>query len=230
MNKFSEPIIAPELILGLGEHELFLVPEFNCLLHIAAVQPLRNLAKAAETVGFCLQVASSYRNFERQLLIWNHKANGLRAVLDSNGEPIDMTKLTDKEKVFAILRWSALPGASRHHWGTDLDIYDSSRVSPNYSLQLTVAETQHDGPFAPFHEWLTVELTTKAQGFYRPYSQDVGGIAPEPWHLSYAPVANVYAAQLNEDILRAQLLTTNIALKDTILENLSEIFKRFIQR
>ena len=28
-----------------------------------------------------------------------------------------------------------------------------------------------------------------AFGFFRPYTTDRGGVAPEPWHLSYAPVA-----------------------------------------
>ncbi len=223
--------IAPELLLGISDKELVPVPEFNCVLHPLVVESLRQLAMEAQLKGFCLRVASSYRDFERQLLIWNNKVNGLRVVLDKNGEPLDISTLSDKEKVFAILRWSALPGASRHHWGTDLDVYDTSRIDINYSLQLTLAETEDDGPFTEFHQWLSAELNNNARGFYRPYynkCSDNNGVAPEPWHLSYAPVAKIYAAQMSEEILRAQIQKSDIALKEIVLENLSEIYQRFI--
>ena len=29
-----------------------------------------------------------------------------------------------------ILLWSALPGGSRHHWGTDVDVFDAAAVAP----------------------------------------------------------------------------------------------------
>ncbi len=31
--------------------------------------------------------------------------------------------------------------------------------------------------------------TPREFGFYRPYAVDRGGVHPEPWHLSYAPLA-----------------------------------------
>ncbi len=228
----TEPVvqvITPELLLGVVGTGLISVSDFNCVLHPRAVAPLQELAAAAKASGFNLQVASSYRDFARQLLIWNNKANGLRPVLDANGELVDVTLLNDKEKIFAILRWSALPGASRHHWGTDLDVYDTSRMDANYALQLTLAETQGDGPFAAFHYWLNAELMNCSRGFFRPFCDGVGAVAAEPWHLSYAPVANVYAAQMSEAIVRAQIQISDIALKETLLENLSEIYQRFIQ-
>ena len=220
----------PDLLLGMNPAGLIEVPEFNCMLHPLVIEPLHQLAMAAQLKNFRLQVASSYRDFERQLLIWNNKVNGLRVVLDKNGEPLDISILSDKEKIFAILRWSALPGTSRHHWGTDLDVYDASLIDDNYSVQLTVQETESGGPFAEFHQWLSAELFSNSRGFYRPYSDDVSdGIAPEPWHLSYAPVAKIYAAHLSEEIIRAQIQLSNISLKETLLENLSEIYQRFIK-
>ena len=228
---FNQPIkqISPTLLLGLTDEGLVDIPEHKCLLHPLVVEPLRALTAAAEAAGFKLKVASSYRGFERQLSIWNNKVAGIRPVLDNDGQPLDLSQLNEKEQIFAILRWSALPGASRHHWGTDLDIYDNSSIAADYALQLTLEETQGDGPFAAFHCWLSAELEANPRGFFRPYQKDKGGIAPEPWHLSYAPVASLYAAQLTEDIVRAQLQITDIALKETLLENLSEIYQRFIQ-
>ncbi|MDZ7875447.1 MAG: M15 family metallopeptidase [Rhizobium sp.] len=152
----------------------------------------------------------------------------MRPVLDQFEQPVDINLLSDDEKVFAILRWSALPGASRHHWGTDIDVYDASRMPADYQLQLTLDETQGQGCCAEFHLWLTQELQF-SQAFFRPYIAGVGSISPEPWHLSYAPLAHVFAAQLTEDVLRKKIEATDIALKDNILKNLSDIFNQTIK-
>ena len=221
--------VASELLFGDVDEDLILLEKFNSRFHKDVIQPINDLANAAEQEGFFFKVASSFRSFERQLLIWNDKAAGIRPVLDDGGAPIDLAPLSDTQKVFAILRWSALPGASRHHWGTDFDVYDSSRITPDYTLQLTVDETEGDGPFAKFHQWLTVELEYNSRGFFRPYRQGVGGIAPEPWHLSYAPVANHYAFQLSREILHKKIQATEITLKESILENLDVIYEHYIK-
>lgn len=220
---------ANDLLLGLDECELVESPLLACRVHRQVLDPLHFLALRAASSGFTLKVASSYRSFERQLLIWNNKARGLRPVLNDAGEAIDINALSARDKVFAILRWSALPGASRHHWGTDVDVYGSAHLDPTYQLQLTVAETQGDGPFAEFHRWLSDELAHGNSEFFRPYAQDRGGIAPEPWHLSYAPVASVFARQFDAELLYQQLEKTDLELKQTVLDHLDEIYARFIR-
>ncbi len=215
-------------LLGLDENLLVNDPELNCRLHPETLAAVLDLRARAANFGFDLRIASSFRSFERQLLIWNNKALGLRPVLDSSGAPLDIHGLTERDKVFAILRWSALPGASRHHWGTDLDVYGAVNVNPDYQVQLTLAETQEGGPFADFHRWLDTELQQRGTPFYRPYAQDCGGIAPEPWHLSYAPLAKNYAQIFTCDILREQLELAPLQLKETVLAHLDEIFQRFI--
>ena len=107
-------------LCGLDDHLI----DRDTMLHRQIIEPLHLLQEAATVAGFNLTVASAYRSFERQLSIWNAKAEGRRVVLDSAGLPVDMMALDPWQQVQAILRWSALPGASRHHWGTDLDIYD----------------------------------------------------------------------------------------------------------
>jgi LAS superfamily LD-carboxypeptidase LdcB len=216
-------------LLGLDENLLVTYPELNCRLHSETLAAVLGLRARAANFGLDLRIASSFRSFERQLLIWNSKALGLRPVLDSAGEPLDIHCLSEREKVFAILRWSALPGASRHHWGTDLDVYGAVDIDPDYQVQLTVAETQTGGPFADFHHWLDGELQQNGNQFYRPYAQDLGGIAPEPWHLSYAPLAKNYAQLFSPEILREQLELAPLQLKETVLEHLDEIFQRFIR-
>ena len=217
-----------QLLLGLDERELVGSPLLACRVHRQVLDSLHFLAQRAASAGFILKVASSYRSFERQLLIWNNKALGLRPVLNDAGEIIDINLLSEHDKVFAILRWSALPGASRHHWGTDLDVYGGVQLDPAYQLQLTVAETEGDGPFAEFHRWLDEELGQGNSDFFRPYAQDRGGIAPEPWHLSYAPLATVFSRQLTPAVLRQQLEQTGLELKQAVLDNLDEIYARFI--
>jgi LAS superfamily LD-carboxypeptidase LdcB len=215
-------------LLGLDEQLLEDIPEFAAKLRPQVAVALRGLAVSAQAAGFALRVASSYRSFERQLHIWNAKALGHRAVLDEASRPVAMDALSDRDKVFAILRWSALPGASRHHWGTDLDVYDESRMEQGYQIQLTVEETCGSGPFAAFHQWLDTELEMGGQGFYRPYKKGVGSVSPEPWHLSYAPLANQYAAQLSVTVLREIIVATDIQLKDAILQNLDEIYANYL--
>lgn len=221
--------LSPQVLFGLIETDLVQVPEYQCQLHVDVVAPFLHLCDKAKKAGFCLRVASSFRNFERQRLIWNAKASGLRPVLDDQGNLLDLTRLSDLEKVHAIMRWSALPGASRHHWGTDIDVYDSAAISADYRVQLTVDECCNTGPFAPFHAWLSDTIANgEGEGFYRPYVLDSGGIAPEPWHLSYAPVANRYARQRTERCLRAHLETADIALKTTVLEHFSALYQRYM--
>ena len=218
-----------KLLLGLDESRLVEFPSLKCRIHQQLLEPLVFLQERAASAGFILKVASSYRSFQRQLLIWNNKARGLRPVLNDVGVAIDINRLSDRDKIFAILRWSALPGASRHHWGTDIDVYDGSRIDDAYQLQLTVAETQGDGPFAEFHHWLSDELLQGNSDFFRPYAHDQGGIAPEPWHLSYAPLSTIFSRHLTQEILQHQLVHTDLELKQAVLDNLDEIYQRFIR-
>ena len=97
------------------------------------------------------------------------------------------------------------PRASRHHWGTDFDIYDASAMPEGYQIQLTPDEAQGDGLFAPMHDWLDEYLESGESDFYRPYSVDKGGIAPERWHLSYRPIADQYAQMLSRELLEPSL-------------------------
>lgn len=202
----------------------------SVMLHQLVVEPLQHLCALAREQGIELAVASGYRSFERQLLIWNGKASGQRPVFDSQGRPIDMNALSDRDKVFAILCWSALPGASRHHWGTDMDVWDRAAVGDDYRLELVPGEYAPGGPFAQLGAWLD-SPEFAASGFYRPYFQPNrrdDGVAPEPWHLSYRPVAQQFEQCLSRALLASVIAGSELALRDTVLEHLDEIFARFV--
>lgn len=197
-------------------------------IHKQVVNPFFDLQNAAQNAGFELKICSAYRSFDRQLQIWNGKLSGMRPIMDPFGKPINIQKLSPWQKIQAILRWSALPGASRHHWGTDFDIYDASAMPENYQIQLIPEEVQGNGLFAPMHNWLDSYLESGKTDFYRPYKVDKGGIAPERWHLSYRPLADKYAEILTRELLAARLKNSDLMLLDEVLKHLDEILQRYI--
>jgi LAS superfamily LD-carboxypeptidase LdcB len=217
------------ILTGQTEEHLIRDPEFGCLLHRGLAAPLSELAGDARAAGFELAVASGFRSFSRQCTIWNDKVEGRRKVLDDAGRVIDLSRLDDWEKVRAILRWSALPGASRHHWGTDLDVFDRGGLSPDYpSPQLTEAECVPGGVFGEFHRWLDETLQQPADGFYRPYTQDRGGVGCEPWHISYRPLAQPFQRALGAQVLGDVIRGSGILLGDIVLARLDEIYQRYV--
>jgi|SaaInlStandDraft_1057018.scaffolds.fasta_scaffold10429_4 LAS superfamily LD-carboxypeptidase LdcB len=199
-------------------------------VHVEVVSPFTELQARAALQGFDLRICSGFRSFDRQLHIWNGKLSGLRPVVDHRGKPLALETLDAWEQIQALLRWSALPGTSRHHWGTDFDIYDAAAMPEGYQIQLTPDEVEGGGIFAPMHNWLDSCVGSDSElGFYRPYSTDTGGVAPERWHLSYAPIADAYAQQLGADVIVQRLEGTELLLVDTVIEHLDEIFQRFVQ-
>jgi LAS superfamily LD-carboxypeptidase LdcB len=198
-------------------------------IHADVVDPFLALRAAATVAGFDLRIVSGFRSFERQLSIWNRKAAGALPVLDSSARPLDIANVSPAALVPAILRWSALPGASRHHWGSDVDVYDHAAAPVGYEVALVPAEVDPGGMFAGLHAWLDARMASQtAFGFFRPYDADRGGVAPERWHLSCAPVAAEFSSQLTPDVLRATIGAADMALKDVVLANLDDIFERFV--
>ena len=217
-GQIEEHLCSPE------DAELLGVP-----VHRDVVMPLHQLRDEAGKAGFDLQILSGFRGFEQQLSIWNRKASGKLAVLDSNAVPLDIEKLSEKELVFSILRWSALPGASRHHWGTDLDVYDANARPEGYEIELIPEEVNAGGMFGPLHEWLDGRIADGAAfGFFRPYDQDRQGVAPERWHLSHAPTASGYEQQFTSELLRETIQKADVELEAALLQNLDEIYERFV--
>lgn len=206
-----------------------IVPVLAARMHLDAVDAFLQLRAAAAQAGFELAIVSAFRSFEQQLSIWNRKATGQLPVLDTSARPLDIARLSEEELVFSILRWSALPGASRHHWGTDVDVYDRAAKPDDYEIELVPAEVDPGGMFAPLHAWLDERIASDtAYGFFRPYDIDRNGVAPERWHLSYSPVSSAYMRLLTPMLLRQTLENADIRLKHVVLANLDEIFERFV--
>jgi LAS superfamily LD-carboxypeptidase LdcB len=134
---------------------------------------LKKMADAALRDGVKLIVISGTRNFDYQKGIWDRKWSRTA-----------FKELTEQEKVREIMRYSAMPGASRHHWGTDID-FNSVEIA-----YFNSSEGQK------MYAWLCQHA--REFGFIQPYSaKDSGrtGYEEEKWHWSYAPLSRDFLKQ-----------------------------------
>lgn len=217
-----------EELTGRSSTHISSVVDPTCLLHAQTVRPFLNLRRAAAADGIDLEPLSGFRSFDRQLAIWNGKFSGERPLLDAGGALLDPVSMTPRERVDAILLWSALPGASRHHWGTDLDVVDRNAATPGHQIKLTPAEFATGGPFSALDRWL--EIQAPRFGFFRPFRGERSGVQAEPWHLSFAPIADKALRLLSPAVLRTAILSAPLKGKEAVLERLEELYARYVAR
>jgi len=223
----SPASIDREVLLGVTQSHILATDLAE--LSKETTEALAELASAAAHSGIDLRVASGFRSFERQQFIWDQKWLGHRAVLNDADETLFRADQSDNQWLCAILRFSALPGTSRHHWGTDLDVYDAAAMEADDTLALTVTEAR--GRFADLHRWLDERMARdQSSGFFRPYGLDRGGVSPEPWHLSYAPLATSYEGQLTPDSWMQEVDERGLELQgfDCVRSHIDMIFTRFV--
>src|SRR5260370_41525203 len=94
----------------------------QCLLHAQVVMPFLNLRRAAQADGIDLVPMSSFRDFGRQLAIWNGKFSGERPMYDAAGRAHAPRAVTAAERVDALFLWCALTADRRHPLCTGLDM------------------------------------------------------------------------------------------------------------
>lgn len=148
---------------------------------LAGLQPeviraFEEMAAAAAEEGIELKAVSGFRSYDRQLKIWNTKYKEYRA-----------EGLTPIEAVEKIIEYSTIPGTSRHHWGTDLDIIDES--ADETENVLNPDKFKGEGSFAKMKAWMDEHAAQ--YGFFLVYTDDPwrSGFKHEPWHYSYAPIS-----------------------------------------
>ncbi len=220
--------LTPAQLTGREESHLVTLDDGH-RLHPEVAAAFTLLQADASAAGFELAIASSFRSYERQLAIFNGKACCQRPVHDDRGQAVDMESLGSAARLAAILRFSALPGASRHHWGTDLDVYDGAAMPAGYQLQLSPEEVAPGGIFDPLHSWLDRRMNdAQSHGFYRPYAMDRGGVAVERWHLSFAPVSVGLEDVLDASILQ-QCWGDELLLREEIEKDLQAVIDRYVK-
>lgn len=177
----------------------------DVLAQSSAILALRALQQDAKQHGFDLEVCSGFRSFERQAQLFGAKFLGQRPILDRNEQVISEPIVDEIERMRAILVFSALPGFSRHHFGSDFDIYASNCLPIGQSLQLTYHEYLPDSYFYEFGQYLKEALAKF--DFANPYQStlcestntskehtDQPQVGFEPWHISHLPSAKPYLA------------------------------------
>lgn len=149
-------------------------------LHKDSYSAFIKMYDAALADGIKFQIRSATRNFDYQKGIWERKWNGETKV---GGEDISKTIADPKTRALRILEYSSMPGTSRHHWGTDIDLnsFDNKWFETGEGKILL--------------EWL--ETNASQYGFCRPYTakdeKRPDGYFEERWHWSYMPLAKYFS-------------------------------------
>lgn len=125
---------------------------------------------AAKAEGVTLTILSATRNFDYQKGIWERKWD----------KPKYMG-WQDLDKVKDIMTYSSMPGTSRHHWGTDIDLcaFENDWFASGKGLKVYTWLTQHAGDYG-----FVQTYTDKGEGRT--------GYNEEKWHWSYLPLSKGY--------------------------------------
>ena len=85
----ATPEFSLDQLIGRSRSHLSELTDPPCALHIEAVAPFLAMRAAAAADGIDLTAFSSFRDFDRQLAIWNGKFRGERPMQDRAGRPLD---------------------------------------------------------------------------------------------------------------------------------------------
>jgi len=219
-------ILEPDQLTGRVRTHVLELPQPRCTLHPEAARAFLAMRSAAARAGIELAPASSFRDFNQQLAIWNAKFHGRRPLLDRAGSVLDPAGMTADEIVQAILCWSALPGASRHHWGTEVDVFDRAALPAGAQAQLLPSEFAAHGSFERLGQWLARHC--ERYGFFAPYDRDRGGVQPEPWHISYAPISGRALQDVTVELLAQTLGGVDLAGAAVVQRQIQQIHARYV--
>ncbi len=154
-------------------------------MHREAYISFIKMYDAAQREGIQLQIKSAARNFDYQKGIWERKWSGQTKI--SDGTNI-RTLPTSVKKAMKILEYSSMPGTSRHHWGTDIDLNSFNN------------EWFENGEGLKLYNWML--SNAQLYGYGQPYTAKGEarpvGYNEEKWHWSYLPVSK-NLTQLAED-------------------------------
>lgn len=220
-------------ITGRTKNHLIYDENLKRFFHKETLSKFLKLKERALRENVDLYVLSSFRSFEDQLNIWNKKCLGEKTLYDSDGIALDFHQLNEEEVVFAILRWSALPGTSRHHWGTDFDVVDKNTWPSDYHVELVPSEFSEGSMFYKMKCFFDEIIENEdGLGFFRPYDIDQNGVAPEMWHYSDIKIAqNYYESFTFSDFkffLNSQDSKSFLNL-DIVKENAEFIFENYVR-
>ena len=160
-----------------------------------AYNAFKTMYEAALTDDVKLRIISATRNFDAQKGIWEAKWTGQRRTTGVDGN-ITRVLPDAKDRALKILEYSSMPGSSRHHWGTDIDL---NNLNNDYF---------ESGEGKKIYDWLRAHA--HEYGFCQPYSPKGSkrpyGYNEERWHWSYMPVAR-QLTELAREKMRDKMIT-----------------------
>lgn len=156
------------------------------LMQKDAYSAFKKMYAAAKAEGINLKIKSATRNFDYQKGIWERKWTGKTKLSDGTDVSKDIS--IAKDKALKILEYSSMPGTSRHHWGTDIDLnsFENTWFTKGEGLKLYNWMIEHA------HEYGYCQPYTP-KGTNRPY-----GYNEEKWHWSYTPLSDNYTRIASE--------------------------------
>ena len=202
---FYQSSISNEELIGKGTPHLF---GNGYQLREEANTAFKKMQAAALKEGISIGAVSSYRGFAHQKRIWERKFKSNKA-----------KGLTDLANIKKIIEYSTIPGTSRHHWGTDIDIYQTNVKQPKNVL--LPRNYHNNGPYCKLKEWMDTNAAT--YGFYIVYTDNANrkGFKYEPWHFSYKPLStgylNAYRALNISEILKKEALSGSTSFSESFI-------------
>lgn len=182
----------------------------SILLEKETFKAFEKMKREAFNDGIRIKIVSGHRDFERQTLIWNSK------FLKFTKE----YKLKPEEAINEIVRFSTVPGTSRHHWGTEIDIIDEE--FKNEKNPLISEKYEAGGVFNKLKRWM--DLNSEKFGFYLTYTNDEQrkGFEYEPWHYSYKPISKNFLEEFKKNNISKLILDLDIMGKEYLTKEFIE--------
>jgi D-alanyl-D-alanine carboxypeptidase len=140
------------------------------------------MRQAAAKDGITLDIISGTRSFYDQVSKWdtkwyNSEFAGIR---------------NQQQKVISLLRWWSMPGTSRHHWGTEVDLTN---------MKLSFYKNKAG---IKMYNWMV--LHAHEYGFRQPFTANrPTGYQEEKWHWSYVPLSKTYLREYVRTITYADI-------------------------
>lgn len=214
ISNFSDIRFSLDHVMGIDNSHL--AAYSNLLMEFNTLQSYRKMKEAAASEGIQLQAINAFKSFSHEQNVFE---NELFHYLDQGKTILDAYKI--------VTEYVPIPGTSRYHWGTDIDLIDLNVDIPHGY----VIDEEHYLPGGMFYhltQWL--QLNAAQYDFYQPYTEDVyrKGFGYEPWHYSYQPVASQIIKRININELVEKIHTTQLEgldlIPDSFLPNYIEDF------
>jgi LAS superfamily LD-carboxypeptidase LdcB len=184
-QNFMESFTRNQLI-GKGNPDI-VGDSYTSKMHKAAKEAFLKMKAEAAKENINIEVVSAYRSFQRQ-----------KEIFEGKYKKFTSEGLTPEKAIERIIEYSTIPGTSRHHWGTDIDIIDANAPRP---ANVLMPENFHgSGPYCKLKMWLNEHA--EKFNFYEVYTDNGNrkGFKYEPWHFSYAPVSKPMLTAYKEQI------------------------------